>query len=258
MQSKHNHSNKHTTSFTPRLMLLLFLYSMAFTLFLTGLRLFALEQKVQAYRQTCVQAPDNVLYAKESSTQIQQNVAKNIIRLHVIANSDSVADQELKLAVRDQIISSLRQSLSHAESVTDAQKILCTHQADICNTAKTVLVSRHSNAPVKVSLQTRYFPIKQYGDLVFPAGTYQALCIEIGKAEGRNWWCVLFPSLCFVDETTATVPDSSKESLKKRLTEEEYNALLRASVPSGQSPSETPIPSSRPEFRLGILDWLSR
>lgn len=256
MQSKHNQSNQHITV-TLRFLLFFFLYSMTFALFLTGLKLFLLEQKANRYLQPAAQTSGKVLHTKESSVQIQENVAKNIIRLHVIANSDSVTDQQLKLAVRDHIISSLQQKLSHADCIAEAQHIIRASQADICNTAKAVLTSRQSYAPVKVSLQTRYFPIKQYGDLTFPAGSYQALCVEIGKAEGRNWWCVLFPSLCFVDETTATVPDASKEKLKEHLSDEEYDTLLQEAIIPTLQPSSAPKSNTRPEFRLGIIDWLT-
>jgi len=184
----------------------------------------------------------------ETSRQIQENIAKNIIRLHVIANSDSTIDQQMKLAVRDEIITSLQDTLQEASSLQEAAKIILMHTNQIKADALHVLSRYNSNYTVKVSLQPRYFPVKQYGDLSFPAGTYQALCIEIGKAEGRNWWCVLFPSLCFVDETTATVPDSSKETLKDCLTAEEYQAI-----------SEPPATSSpRPELRSGIADWFHK
>lgn len=238
------------TILTPRVLLLLFLYSMAFTLFLIGLKLFFLEQK--AAGQPSVQAETSgtgeLLYAEEGSTQIQENIAKNIIRLHVIANSDSDADQQLKLAVRDEIISSLQSALQKADSITQAKEIILSQQSKICSSAKKVLAANNSHETVQVTLESRYFPVKQYGDLTFPAGMYQALCVEIGNAEGRNWWCVLFPSLCFVDETTATVPEESKNKLKENLSEEEYDAL------ASPKPSDS---NSRPELRFGILDWFT-
>ena len=76
-----------------------------------------------------------------------------------------------------------------------------------------------------IYLGTREFPVKTYGDLTFPAGNYQALCVEIGEAKGHNWWCVLFPSLCYLDQTCAVVPDDSKQKFKNSLTEEEYDTL---------------------------------
>ncbi len=238
------------TILTPRVLFLFFIYSVAFTLFLIGLKLFCLEQKAasqsrarKAVHTESTSEHSGVVYAQEGHRQMQEDIAKNIIRLHVIANSDSDADQKLKLAVRDEVLASLQASLSNVGSVSQAKEIIVSQQAEIRTAAEKVLASQNNSASVSVSLQPRYFPVKQYGDFTFPAGTYQALCIEIGKAEGRNWWCVLFPSLCFVDETSATVPDEAKERLKEQLSPEEYEAILNE--------------NSKPELRLGLLDWLA-
>ena len=241
------------TILTPRILLLFFLYSVAFTLFLIGLKLFFLEQKAARQSPVLTEASEKstgteeILYANEGSKQIQENIAKNIIRLHVIANSDSDIDQELKLAVRDEIITSLQTALQKADSITQAKEIILSEQTKICSLAQKVLAANNNHDTVHVTLEPRYFPVKQYGDLTFPAGMYQALCVEIGSAKGRNWWCVLFPSLCFVDETTATVPEESKDRLKENLSKEEYDAL---------SSPEPPKDNSRPELHFGILDWL--
>jgi len=237
------------TILTPRVLFLFFIYSVAFTLFLIGLKLFFLEQKAasqsRARKAVHTESSDGygVVYAQEGHRQMQEDIAKNIIRLHVIANSDSDADQQLKLAVRDEVLASLQTSLANVSSVSQAKEIIVGQQAEIRTAAEKVLASQNNSASVSVSLQPRYFPVKQYGDFTFPAGIYQALCVEIGKAEGRNWWCVLFPSLCFVDETSATVPDEAKERLKEQLSPEEYEAILNE--------------NSKPELRLGLLDWLT-
>ena len=128
--------------------------------------------------------------------QLQKNIAKNIIRLHVIANSDSDTDQALKLAIRDEIIGSLQAALKNTGSIEQAENVLLSQKDEIYSSAQKVLAANHHPAKVTVTLEPRYFPVKQYGDLTFPAGVYQALCVEIGKAEGRNWWCVAFPPLC--------------------------------------------------------------
>ncbi len=241
------------TILTPRVLLLFFLYSVAFTLFLIGLKLFFLEQKAagQASAPAVQSSKENgaqeILYSNEQNMQLQKNIAKNIIRLHVIANSDSDTDQALKLAIRDEIIGSLQAALKNTGSIKQAENVLLSQKDEIYSSAQKVLAANHHPAKVTVTLEPRYFPVKQYGDLTFPAGVYQALCVEIGKAEGRNWWCVLFPSLCFVDETTAAVPEESKDKLKENLSEEEYNALS-SPKPSGEG--------SKPELHFGILEWL--
>lgn len=189
----------------------------------------------------------------------QKAIAKKVLRLHIIANSDSTKDQNLKLFVRDQILHSLQNDMKEVHSASEAKKITKKHLTQIQTAAQKALVSKHCNASVKVAVGKRYFPVKQYGDLTFPAGTYDALCIEIGKAEGHNWWCVLFPSLCFVDETTAVVPQDSKEKLQSALSEDDYNSLLSANGQTTSNASTTPAPSpgqKQIKVRFGIADWI--
>lgn len=191
---------------TAKIPFLLFIYAISFSMLLTGIKYFH---------------PDGT----ESPEEIQENIADSIIRLHVIANSDTDNDQSLKLKVRDGIIDQLQDTIAGTSTVDGAEKLLASQEDNIKNSALDIISVNGYNYPVNVSLEERYFPVKSYGDLIFPAGNYKALCVEIGEAKGRNWWCVLFPSLCFVDETYAVVPDSSKEKLKETLSEEEYESL---------------------------------
>ena len=195
---------------TDKIPFLLYIYSISFSMLLTGIKYFH---------------PDGT----ESPEEIQENIADNIIRLHVIANSDTDTDQSLKLKVRDGIIEQLQDTIAGTSSAAGAEKLLASQEDNIKNSALDIISGNGYNYPVNVSLEERYFPVKSYGDLIFPAGNYKALCVEIGEAKGRNWWCVLFPSLCFVDETYAVVPDSSKEKLKETLSEEEYESLSQDS-----------------------------
>lgn len=195
---------------TAKIPFLLFIYAISFSMLLTGIKYFH---------------PDGT----ESPEEIQENIADNIIRLHVIANSETDTDQSLKLKVRDGIIEQLQDTIAGTSSAAGAEKLLASQEDNIKNSALDIISGNGYNYPVNVSLEERYFPVKSYGDLIFPAGNYKALCVEIGEAKGRNWWCVLFPSLCFVDETYAVVPDSSKEKLKETLSEEEYESLSQDS-----------------------------
>ena len=120
-----------------------------------------------------------------------------ILRLHVIAASDSEADQSAKLAVRDAILP----LFSEAESYADARAFLLTHGREIQRTAESALEARGLEYGVQLSLGTETFPDRTYGDTMFPAGEYDALCVRLGAAQGHNWWCVLFPPLCIVSET---------------------------------------------------------
>ena len=193
------------TILSPKMLILVFLYAMAFTLLLLGLRILHFETSL--------------------SETIQQGIASRVIRLHVIANSDTAEDQALKLKVRDSIIKNLQSSLSETASVRDARRQIITRIPKIQQKAQETVAGAGYGYPVKVTLGNQYFPVKDYGDLRFPAGNYEALCVRIGSAAGHNWWCVLFPSLCFVDETHAVVPDDSKEKLQDSLSQEEYESL---------------------------------
>lgn len=124
-----------------------------------------------------------------------------ILRLHVIAASDSEEDQSAKLQVRDAILP----LFSAAESYEDARAFLLSHGSEIQSAAEAVLKGRGLDYGVQLSLGTETFPDRVYGETLFPAGEYDALCVRLGRAEGHNWWCVLFPPLCIISETGETV-----------------------------------------------------
>jgi len=127
----------------------------------------------------------------------------DLIRLHVLANSDSTSDQQLKLKVRDAIIVYLAPYLKQAATKADAQQIVLEHKDKLIDVARQILVMNGADYPVDVQIGMFDFPIKSYGSLVLPAGRYEAVRVLVGRAEGKNWWCVLFPPLCFVDITNA-------------------------------------------------------
>ncbi len=129
---------------------------------------------------------------------------ENLIRLHVLANSDSASDQQLKLKVRDAVIAYLAPHLETAIDKRMARQVVLEHQEELTAVAKKVVAMNGSYDPVTIELGMFDFPIKSYGNLVLPAGKYEAVRVLIGKAEGKNWWCVLFPPLCFIDITNAT------------------------------------------------------
>ena len=158
--------------------------------------------------------------------QMQKDIARQVIRLHVVANSDSEEDQKLKLEVKEQIVGLLREELKEDSSVAMAQQTLRSHLDEVEETARSYIQEKGYDYEVNAQLGTCYFPVKQYGDMTFPAGEYTALKVNIGEHEGKNWWCVMYPTLCFVDSTYQIVPEESKERLKENLTEEEYESLL--------------------------------
>lgn len=155
------------------------------------------------------------------------NIEGKVLRFHVIANSDSDEDQALKLKVKDTLVEKLRPVLQGAEDLEETKSLVREHLQEIQNIAQDVVDTFGHGEQVRAELVRTYFPVKSYGDCTFPAGNYEALRITIGKASGRNWWCVLYPSLCFVDTVHGVVPESSKEELKNVLTEEEYDSLFQ-------------------------------
>lgn len=159
----------------------------------------------------------------------QRKIAGKILRFHVIANSNSMEDQVLKLAVRDKIADYLCEPLSECESRNESEAKVQSLLPQIEALAQNFIQSRGYDYTVKASVGERYFPEKTYGDMTFPRGYYEALTIDIGSGMGRNWWCVLFPNLCFTDAVTAGVPKDSKTFLEDALDCESYESLYEGS-----------------------------
>lgn len=135
-----------------------------------------------------------------------QNQYSGIIRLHVIANSDSEEDQELKLKVRDEIIKKTK-SLQKSQSIEDSREYLQTHLKDMEETANKVIEENGKSYKAEANLGIRWIPEKTYGDMYFPAGNYEALNLTLGRGEGQNWWCVLFPPLCLIEEDEEAIKE---------------------------------------------------
>lgn len=158
--------------------------------------------------------------------ELQKGIAEKIIRFHVIANSDSTEDQQLKLAVRDAIGQEMGKSL---EGVTDkeaCETILTEQLSRIEQTADAVIAEAGYQYKTQAYLTTTEFPVKSYGDYTFPAGDYEALELVIGAGEGHNWWCVMYPNMCFSDSVYEVVEEESKESLQQVLSKDEYEEVL--------------------------------
>ena len=158
---------------------------------------------------------------------LQKGIASQVIRFHVLANSDSTEDQEIKLKVRDGVVAFVQQKLKKAESKEEAERIIRKNLSKIKREANKILEEEQYESRAVAKLTKEEFPVKVYGDTVFPAGEYETLQVEIGKAKGHNWWCVMYPSLCLVDESVAVVPKASKEKLRDSLTEEEYETITQ-------------------------------
>ena len=149
-----------------------------------------------------------------------------LIRFHVIANSDSDKDQKLKLKVRDEVTSYLQPKLENSNSIEESEKIIKNEYKTLENISKKVISKNGYNYIVKVGLEYSNFPAKQYSSVVLPAGKYKALRIIIGEGKGKNWWCVMFPPLCFVDDQNGIIDEKTDKKLKEVLTEEEYDLIM--------------------------------
>ena len=163
--------------------------------------------------------------AQNYVSAVSTNLSSAVFRLHVIANSDTTEDQELKLKVRDSLLNYMNNICSDCTTKQEAITIANSHKTDFQKVAEQTIIENGYNYPVKINIDNFYFPTKNYGDISLPAGSYDALRVEIGEAKGQNWWCVMFPSLCFIDISSGVVDDEAKENLEKNLDEESYSLI---------------------------------
>jgi stage II sporulation protein R len=168
------------------------------------------------------------VYIKNEIEKVDKTVPvfkEKLIRFHVIANSDSDEDQKLKLKVRDEIISYLDPMLDKSKSIEESEKIINENKEKIVEISEKVIEENKYKYNVKVELGYSNFPTKQYSNIVLPAGNYKALKVVIGEGTGKNWWCVMFPPLCFVDIDNGITGKDTENNLKKVLSEKEYNMI---------------------------------
>lgn len=165
------------------------------------------------------------LLVNAKKNEMQDELARQVFRFHVLANSDSEEDQALKMKVKEEIITYMKQELPESDSVETTKKWARENLSQIEEVAERIIAEEGYEYPVKAEVTTCDFPDKSYGDITFPAGEYEALRIEIGQAKGQNWWCVLYPNLCFIDAVHAVVPDEGKEDLKEVLEEDTYEMV---------------------------------
>lgn len=174
---------------------------------------------------------------------LASRIAPEILRFHVLAESDSTRDQNLKLGVKGLVLDYIHGQVPEDTDKEQLKQWIESNKTSIETMAQDWLADQGASYPVKLELTRDYFPTKAYGDMVFPCGTYDAVRITIGSGKGHNWWCVLYPSLCYTDAIHAVVPDSSKKTLSSLLAEDDYDALL--------SPLDrTKQPQQKPEVRV--------
>ncbi|NLN05051.1 MAG: stage II sporulation protein R [Clostridiaceae bacterium] len=185
------------------------------------------------------------------SNNVMEDLKGNLVRLHVVANSDNADDQDLKLSVRDSVVEYTNKILESCESSQEAYKILDRNLYEIERIARDAVRSKGYDYDVDVSLGIFEFPTKDYGNIILPNGEYTSLKITIGEGLGQNWWCVLFPPLCFVNANVNAVvnePDADnddnnredgkvnedeiteqgKEALKENLSKTSYEVIEKS------------------------------
>lgn len=167
---------------------------------------------------------------ESTCSELQQDV----LRLHILANSDSSFDQQMKLDIRDRVIETISPLYSDAQSKQDAIEITQDNLQLITDTAQSVVELYDCDYSVKAQITNMYFDTRYYDDFTMPAGMYDTLQITIGEAKGKNWWCVMYPSLC--------VGASSKQSMKDDLSSDEYTVITADDL----------------EFRFKIVEYFEK
>ena len=154
-----------------------------------------------------------------------QELSQEVLRFHVLADSDSPEDQQRKLEVKEALLAYMEEAMPLDANLEETCSWVRENLDSLEQTAEERLREERCSDPVRAELVRDYFPEKTYGDVTFPAGEYTALRILIGAGQGHNWWCCLYPSLCFTDAVTAHVPEEEKEELGRVLGEDEYDMI---------------------------------
>jgi len=175
-----------------------------------------------------------------SAYATENSIKNNVLRLHILAASDREYDQQIKIKVRNRLISEAPSIFEDCENKEEAILKTQSKLDEILLTVKDELSINNADMTVKVSIENKYFPVKEYGEYTFPAGSYDALVITLGEGEGKNWWCVIFPPLCLTEESVAF----KNESVLKDggFTKNEIKTLK----------------SGKPEYKLKLklLEWI--
>lgn len=171
---------------------------------------------------------------------MQASIASKILRFHILANSDVEKDQEVKEKVRDAVGAYLSPLLEEAKNLEETKEIVNAHLEDIVDVSMQTLQENGFDYTVTAKITNADFPEKTYGPYSFPKGTYEALQISIGEGKGHNWWCVLYPNMCFRGTVYEVVEEDAKEELKEVLSPEEYQYIFT---------------SGKYEIRLKILEY---
>lgn len=162
------------------------------------------------------------------SASVMKDLKENIVRLHVVADSDAEDAQALKLKVRDSVAEYTAELLKNSATAEESYRILQANIGKIQEIAQQRAENEGCELPVTAQVGEFDFPVKSYGNITLPTGNYNAVRVTIGSGEGQNWWCVLFPPLCFVDSEATAVSVSGRAQLQENLSEETYAVIENA------------------------------
>ena len=168
-------------------------------------------------------------------------IGKNLIRFHVIANSDSETDQNVKLEIRDAILKKVGPQLEKAETTEAAKEYLQNNLDTITEIANGILSKKSMGYKATASVGQFDFPVKSYNSITLPAGKYTALRVVLGNADGKNWWCVMFPPLCFIDVTQGLTEEKTDQQLSRVMTTKNVDSITTIMEHSGSTASAKTI-----------------
>ena len=164
---------------------------------------------------------------KNYVSAVSYELNENVFRLHIIANSNSSEDQDLKLKIRDKIITYMNKI--DTTSKTEVIEKINSNIKEIEKIAQETIRENNFDYDISIEIGEFYFPTKHYGNISLPAGIYDAIKVKIGKAEGENWWCSLFPPLCFTDISSGVIDEDTQKNLKNNLKNEEFSIITNSS-----------------------------
>jgi stage II sporulation protein R len=209
----------------------------------------------------------------EAGANAEVVIPQEAVRLRILANSDSSEDQALKRKVRDAVNEQINQWVQNLRSFDEAKRVIQAHVPDIEQTVERVLKEEGSDQSYKVEFNKVHFPTKIYGNYIYPAGEYEAVLITLGAGKGANWWCVLFPPLCFLDfsngeavqqEAAREAQDDERAPLATESTESDDRdqPALSTSGPSSEMlPSESFVVEEKEEqveVKFFVLEALEK
>lgn len=154
-------------------------------------------------------------------------LSHSAIRFHILANSDSVSDQALKMLVKESVVNYIYEKTGDFKTVDEVKNFILNNDKTIKSMATKAIADNGYDYTVSSTFGFSDFPVKTYGDVIFPKGTYTSYTIKIGNGKGHNWWCVLYPPLCFVDVSTGVLPDNSKKKLRNSLSDTQYHTVTK-------------------------------